>query len=42
MDVRVPVMLRPGMTGTAEFVVRRERLVSALMRPLRGVDSLGH
>nr|BDT30381.1 HlyD family efflux transporter periplasmic adaptor subunit [Myxococcus sp. MH1] len=38
----VPVKLRPGMTGTAEFVVRRERLVSALMRPLRGVDSLGH
>lgn len=38
----VPVRLRPGMTGTAEFVVRRERLISALMRPLRGVDSLGH
>lgn len=36
-----PVRLRPGMTVIAELVVRRERLVLALIRPLRGVmDSL--
>jgi multidrug resistance efflux pump len=29
--------LRPGMTAVTEFVVRRERLLSALLRPLRGI-----
>jgi multidrug resistance efflux pump len=38
---RAPVPLRPGMTVSAELVVRRDRLALALIRPLRGlVDSL--
>lgn len=36
-----PVALKPGMTGVAELVVRKERLLLAFLRPFRGrLDSL--